>query len=226
VAAIAAAAVAVPVTALLTSDASEQEPVGQGDRVRISSSLDYQAGDNWIVPTSRLGDSQPPEAPDCTPDQVARRVGWLRAHGGVAAGTTWVRLEIVNDSDSTLSAQSLKLEEFERLPPLKGRSFVLCSPGGGDTGTQYVGLDLSARPPVFRFYNDSYQRTQPFKFAPEPHRPAITYIVATTGGGLIEQDPARYRWSARLRYTLGGREHSIVIDDKGEPFDLTVAPSA
>jgi hypothetical protein len=223
VAAIAAAAVGVPVTALLTRDESGSGSVADADRVRITTSLEYQSGDNWIVPTSRLGDSRPPAAPDCARDQVVRRVRWLRDHGGVASGTMWVRLEVVNDSDSTLSLQSLKLEKFERLPPMEGRSFVLCSPGAGDTGTQYVGIDLSARPPMFRFYDDTYQRTQPFKFAPEPHRPAISYIVATAGGGLNDRDPARYRWSARLRYTLGGRNQSVVIDDAGEPFDLTVA---
>ena len=229
VGAIAAAAVAVPVTSLLTGDS--RPAVGSrptpASLVHIRTSIEYQSGDHWIVPESSVdGDEvdHPPDASDCTPEQIRRKVDWFHALGAVPAGGYWLRLEVVNDSPYTLTIESIALASFERLSPLPGRSLVLCSEGSGDVGSQYISLGLAAHPPTFTFYDDTYQPTAPFTFAPARNAPVVTYVVMSAGGSPLEPpDPHRYRWTMRLRYSLGGHVYSRLIDDHGEPFDVTDA---
>jgi hypothetical protein len=219
--------VAVPVTKLLTGDsrpAAGSRPAA-ASLVHIRTSIEYQSGDHWIVPESPVGGAEvdhPPYASDCTPEQVRRKVAWFRGLGAVPAGRYWLRLEVVNDSPYTLTIESIALASFERLPPLRGRSLVLCSEGSGDVGSQYVGLRLTARPPTFTFYDDTYQPTAPFTFAPARNAPVVTYVVMSASGSPLEPpDPHRYRWTMRLRYSLGGHAYSRLIDDEGESFDIT-----
>lgn len=213
------AAVIAAATAILRR---ETDP---GDLVRITSSIEWQAGNHWIVPPEASGGEDPPPAPDCTDDQRQARIRWFVDHEGVPVGSYWVRVEIVNDSAATLTIRSLTLESFKRLPRLRGDAIVLCSEGSGDIGEQYVGLNLTERPPTFRFYDNTYRPTRPFKFAPSPGEPVVLYIVVGAGSSPIDPKPVeRYRWSMRLRYAINGKVASKVIDDGGHPFDITDTP--
>jgi len=193
--------------------------------VHIRSAVEDQSGDAWIVPAERVGAGSPPDATECTESQRARRIDWLTQHGGVRVGSFWVRVEIVNDTNSTLTIDSLQIASIKRLPALEGRSVVTCSPGGGDIGQQYVSLDLEARPPTFRFYDATYRETRSFRFAPERNRPVVMYIVPGVGTALRSTRPQRVQWTASLRYTVDGKSHSASIDDRGRPYDVT-APVA
>lgn len=102
----------------------------------------------------------------------------------------------------------------------------MCSEGSGDIGQQYVSLDLTARPPTFKFYDNKYRPTRPFKFAPSPGEPVVLYIVVGAGSSPLEPKPLhRYRWSMRLRYAINGKVSTKVIDDGGHPFDITDTPA-
>jgi hypothetical protein len=227
VAAVAAAAIGVPVTNIL-SEGGKPSPRPEtprpkvGSQVYIKTLIEHQSGDQWVVPGAQVGSEAPPRAPDCTNAQITQRVQWLRAHGGANEGGYWIRVEIVNDSPATLTIESLTLERFKRLPPVRGKRFVLCSEGAGDVGTQYIGLDLTHEPPTFRYFDDRYKPTTPFAFAPSKHEPAVFHVVSDASGSpLHHTKPRRYQWSMRLRYSLSGHTRSAIIDDYGRPFDVT-----
>jgi hypothetical protein len=83
-------------------------------------------------------------------------------------------------------------------------------------------LDLSAHPPNFKFYDDRYQPTAPFTFAPEPNAPVVEYMVVRAGGSpLGTPDHRRYRWTMRLHYSLAKHSYSQRIDNDGRSFDIT-----
>ena len=190
--------------------------------VHIRSSIEYQSGDHWLVPTSTVGEEAAPDASNCTPPEVRRKVQWLRNHGSVPRGSYWLRLEVVNDSPVTLTLEGIDLERYERFPPTSGRSEVLCLEGSGDVGSQYIALDLSSHPPSFQFYDDAHSKTTSFTFAPARNAPAIAYIVmGSEGSPLDPPERHRYRWTMRLRYSLDGRSYSQLIDDDGRPFEVT-----
>jgi hypothetical protein len=154
--------------------------------------------------------------------EIRRKVQWFGDHDGIPLGGYWLRLEVVNDSPVTLTIESIGLARYERLPPVRGRSVVLCSEGGGDVGTQYIALNLSAHPPSFQFYDDTYRPTAPFTFAPARNAPVVTYIVMGAGGSALgPPDHHRYRWTMQLRYSLAGHSYSQRIDDEGRPFEVT-----
>lgn len=63
--------------------------------------------------------------------------------------------------------------------------------------------------------------THSFTFAPERNEPAVVYVVVGAGGSAFgPPDRHSYRWTMQLRYSLGGRVYSRVIDDDGHPFEL------
>jgi hypothetical protein len=145
--------------------------------------------------------------------------GTLRRRGSLRSGPLGTLPDQALDSPVTMTIKSI---ELERLPPLSGESVVLCSEGGGDVGSQYISLDLSAHPPNFKFYDDRYQPTAPFTFAPERNAPVVANIVVNAGGSpLGTPDHRRYRWTMRLHYSLAKHSYSQRIDNDGRSFDIT-----
>lgn len=221
--AVVAAAIAVPVTNLLSGSLKPPKATADGVRklVHIRTSIEYQSGDHWVVPESRIGGEAAPDGSNCTPPEIRRKVQWFRDHDAIPFGGYWLRLEVVNDSQVTLTIESISLARFERLPPVSGRSVVLCSEGGGDIGTQYIALSLAAHPPSFRFYDDTYRPTAPFTFAPTRNAPVVSYIVMGADSPLGPPDHHRYRWTMQLRYSLAGHSYSQLINYHGRPFEVT-----
>lgn len=86
------------------------------DLVRVTSPIEWQAGNHWIVPSQASDGDGPPPAPSYTETQQNQRIRWFAEHRGVPANSYWIRVEIVNDSAATLTIRPSRSKPFNGSP--------------------------------------------------------------------------------------------------------------
>ena len=146
---------------------------------------------------------------------MLRRRRWFEAQGGVQAEPSIRRIEVVNDSDSTLLVGNLQPTVVERSPTVQGTSYPLCPHGGGGPiEEQYAAVDLARKPLQFKFFDEIYKHVNAVDFSPAPHHPLRFWILSSASKG-------RYRWRATLSYLLDGKDYEIEIPEGGRSFDIT-----
>src|SRR6185436_4811203 len=124
--------------------------------------------------------SQPPPAGDCGESELLRRRRWFEEQGGVQAGFSFRRIEVVNDSDSTLLVEDLQPSDIEKLPVVRGAAYPLCPhDGGGPVEDQYAVIDLAHKPLKFTFFNETYEHVNAVDFSPAPHHPLRFWILSS-----------------------------------------------
>ncbi len=206
--ALAAVASAVVAAIALIDEKDPQERV----HVRVSTQPLVQ--DIWIVPR-RARKLSPPAAGQCQASALQRRAEWFAGHGGALAGSQIISVEVVNDSDRTMTVAGLRLKHFRVLPPIRGVGHHLCpQPGGGPFDEQYTRIDFDRKPRAFRYFDRNFKRVRAVSFAPAPHEPLRFWIEA-------HAEKRRYEWTAVLDYSLDGQKHEVLISDGGKPFEIT-----
>jgi hypothetical protein len=211
VSAVAAVVVAVVAVLAFTLDLGSG-PADANEAVHLRLIQEPFVSDRWTVP----GDirSKPPAAGNCTEDELIKRRRWLESHRGVATGLVIARVEVVNDSDSTLVVEGLHLSSADELPPLQGMTYSLCPRGGGGAPEdQYATIDFDDAPLRFHFFDNVYQPIRAVDFSPSPHHPLRFWLLATSSA-------AHYRWRASLEYSLDGDVHRVSIPDDGNSFEI------
>lgn len=191
---------------------------GASDSVHISVMEEPLVSDHWIVPLTAAG--RPPPAGDCGEEELLRRRHWLEEQGGVQAMSSFRRIEVVNDSDSTLLVEGLWPSDVERLPAAQGTDYPLCPRGGGGAvEEQYVAVDLARKPLQFTFFNKNYEHVNAVDFSPAPHHPLRFWIVSSASRD-------RYCWRTTLSYLLDGQSYKVEIPEGSHPFDITSVRAA
>ncbi|HEX6781863.1 MAG TPA: hypothetical protein VF125_07520 [Solirubrobacterales bacterium] len=182
------------------------------DAVHLRLVQEPLVSDLWTLP-GRVS-SDPPPAGTCTQPELIRRRRWFQAHGGLPTGQVVARVEVINDSDSTLLVEGLHLSSAEELPPLQGNTYSLCpNGGGGPPEDQYARIDFDESPPRFEFFNELYQPVGAVDFSPSPHHPLRFWLFAYS-------ESAHFRWRASLEYSLDGDIHWIPIPGGDGTFEI------
>ncbi|MFC8829206.1 helix-turn-helix domain-containing protein [Streptomyces sp. NPDC057137] len=141
----------------------------------------------------------PPNEPDAP--------GWVGALGAVSSGSQFIELALQGTGSETVMLNELNVRVVASEAPLAWNDFATGVGCGGGVTTRAFAVNLDAgRPDVAP---QGGQRDFPYKVSESD--PEVFQISAKAS--------ARYvSWYLELEWSSGGREGTLRIDDRGQPF--------
>ncbi|MEU8587015.1 hypothetical protein AB0C59_08430 [Streptomyces sp. NPDC048664] len=133
--------------------------------------------------------------------------GWVRAQGAIAADRQRVALTVQGTGDAPVVIESLRVVVVDASAPPAWNAYLGSSGCGGGVETRSLDTDLDAPRPVL--VPKAGQRALPYEVSESD--PEVLYLTA-------QVETRDVRWYVDLRWSSGGRQGSIRIDDHGAPF--------
>jgi hypothetical protein len=133
---------------------------------------------------------------------------WLKANGGIP-GETQVQLVVQSDTSAPVLISDMRIHVLRRSAPVVGTS-VACS-SAGYSQIRMINVNLNTTPPLVTY--ESAGRNLPFGFTLQDGETEVFDIVAA--------DTRSYcSYELVLDLVIGGKSRSIVVGDKGHPFQV------
>ncbi|MGW4112148.1 hypothetical protein ACWEFJ_14840 [Actinosynnema sp. NPDC004786] len=174
-------------------------PLAATTDVRLKKSC--QSG--WVVPD-----------PGDVPIPISTR---KRPAGAVLGSGGEVAVTVQGLTGAAVVLQSARVEVVRRAPAMTGA--FLPSPCGAEVEPRYFRLDLDPVAPEVVPWDDEGGPVPPFPYKVNDFEPELLVIRPYSGTEDVE-------WRLHLRWTSGGQEGELLVDDGGTPFRTTAVVAA
>ncbi|MYX14563.1 helix-turn-helix domain-containing protein [Streptomyces sp. SID8374] len=170
---------------------------------------------NWEEPCGQfyLVD-RGPEGIDPPPPPQDRR-GWARKYGGVEGGNALLQLTVQGTAREAVVLKGLFVRVVSRQAPLPWSAYLMGNGCGSGISPQTFASDLDAGHPVVTpvpgTQDDRTLPARPFPFKVTSEDVEVFNLDMKTTGYDVT-------WYLELKWSSGGREGMLRIDDHGKPF--------
>ncbi|MCW6011157.1 hypothetical protein K1W54_42435 [Micromonospora sp. CPCC 205371] len=137
---------------------------------------------------------------------------WSRANGGADAGASRLHLLVRGADEGQVVITEIRAVIEERAPKVPSHQ-LYCLPEGELT-SRVVSIDLDDERPVAKYETAD---GKPFGFTVAPGEVEAFLITATVAR-------ATARWHLAIDVTAGSEQHTVEVDDGGEPFRTAPIP--
>lgn len=182
--------------------------LGAPPAVTISSyNWEEPCGQFYLLDRGPEGVAPPPAPQD--------RRGWARSYGGVEGGNTLLQLTAQGTSREAVVLKGLYVRVLSRKAPLPWSAYLMGNGCGSGIAPQTFASDLDAGHPVITPVPGS-QGDRVIPAVPFPYKVTSEDVevfnldMKTTGYDVT--------WYLELKWSSGGREGMLRIDDRGKPF--------
>ncbi|MEV4877371.1 helix-turn-helix domain-containing protein [Streptomyces cyaneofuscatus] len=170
---------------------------------------------NWEEPCGQFYLlNRGPEGIDPPPPPQDRR-GWARKYGGVEGGNTLLQLTVQGTAREAVVLKGLYVRVLSREAPLPWSAYLMGNGCGSGISPQTFASDLDSGHPVITpvpgTQGDRTLPARPFPFKVTSEDVEVFDLDMKTTGYDVT-------WYLELRWSSGGREGMLRIDDHGKPF--------
>ncbi|MXG30279.1 helix-turn-helix domain-containing protein [Streptomyces sp. YIM 132580] len=170
---------------------------------------------NWEEPCGQFYLlNRGPEGIDPPPPPQDRR-GWARKYGGVEGGNTLLQLTVQGTAREAVVLKGLFVRVVSRETPLPWPAYLMGNGCGSGISPQTFASDLDAGHPVVTpvpgTQGDRTLPARPFPFKVTSEDVEVFDLDMKTTGYDVT-------WYLELKWSSGGREGTLRIDDQGKPF--------
>lgn len=182
--------------------------LGAPPAVTISSyNWEEPCGQFYLLDRGPEGVAPPPAPQD--------RRGWARSYGGVEGGNMRLQLTVQGTSREAVVLKGLYVRVLSRKAPLPWSAYLMGNGCGSGIAPQTFASDLDAGHPVITpvpgTQGDRVIPAVPFPYKVSSEDVEVFNLdVKTTGYDVT--------WYLELKWSSGGREGMLRIDDGGKPF--------
>ncbi|MFT9669819.1 helix-turn-helix domain-containing protein [Streptomyces rhizosphaericola] len=182
--------------------------LGAPPAVTISSyNWDEPCGQFYLLDRGPEGVSPPPPPQD--------RRAWAESYGGVDAGNMLLQLTVQGTSREAVVLKGLYVRVLSRKAPLPWSAYLMGNGCGSGIAPQTFASDLDTRHPVITpvpgTQGDRTIPARPFPFKVTSEDVEVFNLDMKAVGYDVT-------WYLELRWSSGGREGMLRIDDHGKPF--------
>ncbi|MEU2821733.1 helix-turn-helix domain-containing protein [Streptomyces bacillaris] len=196
------------------SGSGEEEAEGGGTglgappAVTISSyNWDEPCGQFYLLDRGPKGVSPPPPPQD--------RRAWAESYGGVDAGNMLLQLTVQGTSREAVVLKGLYVRVLSRKAPLPWSAYLMGNGCGSGIAPQTFASDLDTRHPIITpvpgTQGDRTIPARPFPFKVTSEDVEVFNLDMKAVGYDVT-------WYLELKWSSGGREGMLRIDDHGKPF--------
>ncbi|MEV1045132.1 helix-turn-helix transcriptional regulator [Streptomyces sp. NPDC049916] len=170
---------------------------------------------NWEEPCGQFYLlNRGPEGVDPPPPPQDRR-GWARKYGGVEGGNTLLQLTVQGTAREAVVLKGLYVRVVSRKAPLPWSAYLMGNGCGSGISPQTFVSDLDAGHPVVTpvpgTQGDTTLPARPFPFKVTSEDVEVFNLDMKSVGYDVS-------WYLELKWSSGGREGTLRIDDAGQPF--------
>ncbi|MFI7239975.1 helix-turn-helix domain-containing protein [Streptomyces cyaneofuscatus] len=170
---------------------------------------------NWDEPCGQFFLlNRGPEGVDPPPPPQDRR-GWARSYGGVDAGNMLLQLTVQGTSREAVVLKGLYVRVVSRKAPLPWSAYLMGNGCGSGIAPQTFASDLDSGHPVITpvpgSQGDRTIPAVPFPYKVSSEDVEVFNLDMKAGGYDVT-------WYLELKWSSGGREGMLRIDDHGKPF--------
>lgn len=187
---------------------SPRTGLGAPPAVTISSyNWDEPCGQFYLLDRGPEGVAPPPPPQD--------RRGWARSYGGVDAGNMLLQLTVQGTSREAVVLKGLYVRVLSRKAPLPWSAYLMGNGCGSSIVPQTFASDLDTGHPIITPVPGTQgDRTIPAK--PFPYKVSSEDVEVLN----LDMKAQGYdvTWYLELKWSSGGREGMLRIDDHGKPF--------
>lgn len=147
--------------------------------------------------------------------------GWVEQTAAVSINSHTVLFTVQGTSEAQVTLMDMRIDVRDRRPSIRGYRYG--ATGGGPSLLRYVTADLDDDPPSLSdFYGEALaselprHEQRPIRF---PYRVSLT--DAETFAVVAETDDCHCSFVIELSWASQGRAGTYLIDDNGEPFQVT-----
>ncbi|MFD3644998.1 helix-turn-helix domain-containing protein [Streptomyces cyaneofuscatus] len=155
-----------------------------------------------------------PEGVDPPPPPQDRR-GWARSYGGVDAGNMLLQLTVQGTSREAVVLKGLYVRVVSRKAPLPWSAYLMGTGCGSSIVPQTFASDLDTGHPIMTpvpgTQGDRTIPAKPFPYKVSSEDVEVFNLDMKAGGYDVT-------WYLELKWSSGGREGMLRIDDHGKPF--------
>ncbi|MFF7630078.1 helix-turn-helix domain-containing protein [Streptomyces cyaneofuscatus] len=155
-----------------------------------------------------------PEGVDPPPPPQDRR-GWARSYGGVDAGNMLLQLTVQGTSREAVVLKGLYVRVVSRKAPLPWSAYLMGNGCGSSIVPQTFASDLDTGHPIMTpvpgTQGDRTIPAEPFPYKVSSEDVEVFNLDMKAGGYDVT-------WYLELKWSSGGREGMLRIDDHGKPF--------
>ncbi|MFJ7058982.1 helix-turn-helix domain-containing protein [Streptomyces microflavus] len=182
--------------------------LGAPPAVTISSyNWDEPCGQFYLLDRGPEGVAPPPPPQD--------RRGWARSYGGVDAGNMLLQLTVQGTSREAVVLKGLYVRVLSRKAPLPWSAYLMGNGCGSGIAPQTFASDLDAGHPVITpvpgTQGDRVIPAVPFPYKVSSEDVEVFNLDMKAQGYDVS-------WYLELKWSSGGREGMLRIDDQGKPF--------
>lgn len=182
--------------------------LGAPPAVTISSyNWDEPCGQFYLLDRGPEGVAPPPPPQD--------RRGWARSYGGVDAGSMLLQLTVQGTSREAVVLKGLYVRVLSRKAPLPWSAYLMGNGCGSGIAPQTFASDLDAGHPVITpvpgTQGDRVIPAVPFPYKVSSEDVEVFNLDMKAQGYDVS-------WYLELKWSSGGREGMLRIDDQGKPF--------
>ncbi|MDT0494907.1 helix-turn-helix domain-containing protein [Streptomyces griseus] len=170
---------------------------------------------NWEEPCGQFYLlNRGPEGVDPPPPPQDRR-GWARKYGGVEGGNTLLQLTVQGTSREAVVLKGLYVRVLSRKAPPPWSAYLMGNGCGSSIVPQTFASDLDTGHPVITpvpgTQGDRTLPARPFPFKVSSMDVEVLNLDMKAAGYDVT-------WYLELKWSSGGREGTLRIDDHGKPF--------
>lgn len=182
--------------------------LGAPPAVTISSyNWEEPCGQFYLLDRGPEGVAPPPAPQD--------RRGWARSYGGVEGGNTLLQLTVQGTSREAVVLKGLYVRVLSRKAPLPWSAYLMGNGCGSGIAPQTFASDLDAGHPVITpvpgTQGDRVIPAVPFPYKVSSEDVEVFNLDMKTTGYDVT-------WYLELKWSSGGREGMLRVDDGGKPF--------
>ncbi|MFD5684304.1 helix-turn-helix domain-containing protein [Streptomyces bacillaris] len=182
--------------------------LGAPPSVTISSyNWDEPCGQFYLLDRGPKGVSPPPPPQD--------RRAWAESYGGVDAGNMLLQLTVQGTSREAVVLKGLYVRVLSRKAPLPWSAYLMGNGCGSGIAPQTFASDLDTRHPIITpvpgTQGDRTIPARPFPFKVTSEDVEVFNLDMKAVGYDVT-------WYLELKWSSGGREGMLRIDDHGKPF--------
>jgi hypothetical protein len=171
---------------------------------------DHPYAPYYIVPNS---DSSGPHELDSAELAGDEPFGFAFAqrHRAVAGAPEIIRLQLRGRRSEPVTIDDVKIHVAERAPPVNG--WYVLSGGCGGLEVRTAAIDLDAPTPKVDFFDKGIPEKQLTLFVTDTNI-EVLQLQASTKTSTVD-------WTAEVFYSGPDGDGSVVVDDRGKPFQVT-----
>ncbi|MEU3838379.1 helix-turn-helix domain-containing protein [Streptomyces microflavus] len=182
--------------------------LGAPPAVTISSyNWEEPCGQFYLLDRGPEGVAPPPAPQD--------RRGWARSYAGVEGGNTLLQLTVQGTSREAVVLKGLYVRVLSRKAPLPWSAYLMGNGCGSGIAPQTFASDLDAGHPVITpvpgTQGDRVIPAVPFPYKVSSEDVEVFNLDMKTSGYDVT-------WYLELKWSSGGREGMLRVDDGGKPF--------